>query len=391
MSAGVHIELDILFSMFCVLLYYQQKKHKVFDFLGTTTFNSLLWASICIMIVDGISWFFMGNLLPHSDLDLMLIQTVYYFIQVLLPYYFVIYCINTTGKKLSRLATLLLGTPVLITGVILAVNARTSFAFYVEDNMVLRGSGFALAIISPMLYVTAAMVLCTVFYLISRKSGDPEKKRIAFHMFVCLLICFTGAVSCAFINYISPWYSFVAALIYLYIQLHSHRERNLDALAYTDSLTGLKNYASYAHIKEKIERKLAENPDTEFAIAMMDVNNLKKTNDLHGHHAGDALIVSAAKLMCKTFSHSPVCRIGGDEFVAILENGDYEKREELYRQFMDEMKVTTFTAEDITLPLTVALGICKFDRTKHASFDDTFQEADSIMYENKAAQKCQRK
>ena len=140
MSAGVHIELEILFSMFCVLLYYQQKKHKVFDFLGTTTFNSLLWASICIMVVDGISWCFMGNLLPQSDLDLMLIQTVYYFIQVLLPYYFVIYCINTTGKKLSRFSTLLLGTPVLITGVILAVNARTSFAFYVEDNMVLRGS-----------------------------------------------------------------------------------------------------------------------------------------------------------------------------------------------------------------------------------------------------------
>ena len=37
MNAGIYIEMDILSSMFCILLFYQQKKHKVFDFLGSTT------------------------------------------------------------------------------------------------------------------------------------------------------------------------------------------------------------------------------------------------------------------------------------------------------------------------------------------------------------------
>ena len=119
----------------------------------------------------------------------------------------------------------------------------------------------------------------------------------------------------------SPWYVFVTALMYLYMQLHGYQEHSLDEMAFKDSLTGVKNHAAYSRIKEKMESKLQQDGNHRFAIAVMDVNNLKQVNDAIGHKAGDALIISAAKLLCDVFAHSPVCRIGGDEFVAISKKG----------------------------------------------------------------------
>ena len=386
MNIGIHIETDILSCLFCILLFSQQKRHKIFDFLGSTAFNSLLWASVGIMVVDIVSWFFMGSLIPHTDHHLMLVQTLYYLLQALLPLYFMVYCLNTTGKTLGKALSILMYLPVLFTLVMLTVNIRTGYAFYILDNPVIRGPGFMWAIIAPMIYLTISLILCLTFYFRSR-STSVEQRKIAFHMLMCVLISYLGALACTVINYISPWHVFVASLIYLYIQLHGHRERHLDVLAFTDSRTGLKNHAAYSIIKGKMEQKLLTDPHTRFAIAMMDINDLKKTNDIHGHKAGDALIICAAQLLCRVFEHSPVCRIGGDEFIAILEQSDYENRTELAQRFSDQMNITTFFANEQELPLTVALGICDYDPNRHFSFDDVFQEADSAMYENKALAK----
>ena len=383
MNVGIHVEANILSSLFCILLFFQQKRHKVFDFLGTTAFNSLLWASVFIMTLDIGSWLMMGNLIPHTDRDLLIIQSLYYLIQTLLPLYFLVYCINTTGRQLSKFNHCMMYLPVVCTAVILILNFFNGFAFYIQDNSVFRNSDFILAIAAPMLYLTNTLVLCITFYIRSLHDTE-EKQKISFHMLVCVSISMLGAIVCSFVSFVSPWHVFIASLIYLYMQLHGYRERSLDILAYTDSLTGVKNHAAYSHIKEKMEAKIRHDPHCSFAVAVMDVNNLKKTNDAYGHKAGDALIIGATRLMCTIFDHSPVCRIGGDEFVAILENSDYENRDELQQKFMKQMNVTTFFAGNEEHPLTAALGIAVYRSEFHTSFAEVFQEADTAMYENKA-------
>ena len=64
-------------------------------------------------------------------------------------------------------------------------------------------------------------------------------------------------------------------------------------------------------------------------VAVCDVNSLKAVNDTLGHKAGDEIIRRACSLICNTFKHSPVYRIGGDEFAVILSGRDYERRQEL--------------------------------------------------------------
>ena len=102
----------------------------------------------------------------------------------------------------------------------------------------------------------------------------------------------------------------------------------INGLAYRDALTGVKNKTAYQDTESRFEEEMRQGKP-EFAVVVLDINGLKKVNDTYGHDFGDMLIISACRLICKTFQHSPVYRIGGDEFVVILEKSDFDHYPEL--------------------------------------------------------------
>ena len=111
--------------------------------------------------------------------------------------------------------------------------------------------------------------------------------------------------------------------------------RNLTAarkMATIDSLTGIKNKHAYVQWEEKINEDIEEGKQEPFAVVVCDINNLKVVNDLYGHKEGDVCIRNACAKICGIFSHSPVFRIGGDEFVALLSGEDYCQRAKLMEQ-----------------------------------------------------------
>ena len=93
--------------------------------------------------------------------------------------------------------------------------------------------------------------------------------------------------------------------------------------ANVDPLTGVKNRHAYLVAEERRNLQIAEQRAPEFAIAILDVNDLKKINDTEGHKAGDQYIRDACRIVCEIFRHSPVFRLGGDEFAVIAQGGDY--------------------------------------------------------------------
>lgn len=379
LNIGIYLQMNLVSIFLCLLLYYQQKRHNAFSFLGTSAFNSILWTAIFIMTVDIISWLMVGGLLPHTPELLMLVQCVYYFLQAFLPLLFLEYGIGASKQASNLLFRILRYIPVAFTLVVLILNFNRRFAFGIVDGAVKRGDGFLFVILAPMLYLTLCLIFCAVFYFYT----SPERKKISFHMFICTLIAFIGAVLSALIPSLSPWHTFVFSLVYLYMQLHSDQERTLDLLAYTDSLTGLKNYAAYSHLKQLTNQKLTNDPDFRFAVAIMDINDLKKVNDAYGHTAGNELICRSSQFICDVFRHSPVCRIGGDEFIAILEHSDYENRDALKAQFEALLPQTTFSVDGQQLPISVALGISAYQPELHRSFNDVLHDADQAMYAHK--------
>ncbi len=161
-------------------------------------------------------------------------------------------------------------------------------------------------------------------------------------------------------------------------QEHASVLRTAKEIANKDPLTGVKSKHAYIEEEAALNDAIGGGTAVPFAIAVCDVNELKKTNDTMGHEAGDELICSASTEICNIFAHSPVYRYGGDEFVVILRGRDYENREELMSRLARENDVHRRLGGVI-----IACGISDYLPGKDDAVASVFRRADEAMYENK--------
>ncbi len=155
-------------------------------------------------------------------------------------------------------------------------------------------------------------------------------------------------------------------------------------LARRDELTGTRNKTALIELESSIQENINNGMTyLPFAFALCDLNNLKKVNDSQGHKAGDEYIVSAAKLLCDIFDHSPVFRIGGDEFVIFLRGDDYNARDEL----IDRLKKTSLANRESGSGPIIAAGLAVYDPESDSSVTDVLDRADHMMYKDKRSLK----
>ncbi len=152
---------------------------------------------------------------------------------------------------------------------------------------------------------------------------------------------------------------------------------NAQTKAHVDALTGIRNKTAYLELEAKMDKKIKEGCQQEFAITIFDVNNLKEINDTLGHQAGDDYIKQACRIICQKFKHSPVFRVGGDEFVAISEGEDYDNIEELISFFGEYNKEASRIGG-----IVIACGMVRY--TDEENMASLFKQADKKMYENKS-------
>ncbi len=164
----------------------------------------------------------------------------------------------------------------------------------------------------------------------------------------------------------------------------------LSELMQTDALTSLKNRTAFENAKKSLRNHYLAEDDLRFAAVMFDLNDLKKINDEYGHGAGDLYIKNSSELICNTFKHSPVFRVGGDEFVAIVKNSDYEIRYELLNSFREEIERLRTADVPPTKKISVASGMADFDEIENEDIETLFKKADDRMYENKREMKANR-
>ena len=157
----------------------------------------------------------------------------------------------------------------------------------------------------------------------------------------------------------------------------------LEIYVYRDKLTGLLNPAAYISKKAELDEQSNLNPDLNYAVVIFDANFLKKVNDNYGHEAGNEMLRHAAKVINEVFANSLVYRIGGDEFAAILENQDYDDREQLLVVFDKRSEAETYKAGKDTLTVSIARGIAVYKNGM--TFAEVSKEADDAMYVHKTA------
>ena len=154
-------------------------------------------------------------------------------------------------------------------------------------------------------------------------------------------------------------------------------------MAAVDSLTGIKNKHAYAHWEEDINGRIKAGVQEPFAIVVCDINDLKTANDMYGHKEGDICIKNACARICGVFGHSPVFRVGGDEFIVILTGEDYIQRQKL----LEKINALPKDLSKVRPGETISAGLAVYDNEKHPSVLSVAEEADKAMYEKKQALK----
>lgn len=150
-------------------------------------------------------------------------------------------------------------------------------------------------------------------------------------------------------------------------------------MATIDALTGVKNKYAYAQWEEQIDAQIDRGEQEAFAVVVCDINNMKIVNDLYGHSEGDECIKRACKKICNVFDHSPVFRVGGDEFVALLMGEDFARRAAL----MDAINALPDDRSRMKVGEAISAGMVEYLEGQHHSLKSVFAEADMAMYERK--------
>lgn len=146
-----------------------------------------------------------------------------------------------------------------------------------------------------------------------------------------------------------------------------------------DFLTGLLNKKSgELQIAEAIKRNRG-------CMAFIDLDNLKKTNDIMGHLAGDYAIKYVGEVLKKHSEGNVACRIGGDEFVLFITNvdekGAKKKVEEIILDFNTGKKDSTFLSFS-----SLSIGMCMTDTEDF--YADIIRKADKALYHIKQSGKA---
>ena len=149
-------------------------------------------------------------------------------------------------------------------------------------------------------------------------------------------------------------------------------------LAYTDSLTGVKNKHAYVEFEASIDNLIHDGKLDEFSLFIFDLNDLKKINDNFGHEVGDNYIIKSVNLIKKYFPNIDIYRYGGDEFILIVQNEEYKNRFETLKEFNEEIDKNVGGNEPI-----IAVGFSDYIKEKDNTLQAVFNRADDRMYSRK--------
>ena len=159
---------------------------------------------------------------------------------------------------------------------------------------------------------------------------------------------------------------------------HQKELASTKSLVYNDSLTGAQSKFAYAMMEEEIDKLIATNLITEFAVVVFDINGLKYINDTLGHEAGDKYIKDCYKIITDVYGDNKVYRFGGDEFVVLLQDEAYIKKDTLLLSFNNIIEKNLLEGNPV-----VSTGMSEFDIDIDNTYRAVFVRADKKMYERK--------
>ncbi|MCR4580724.1 MAG: GGDEF domain-containing protein [Treponema sp.] len=156
-----------------------------------------------------------------------------------------------------------------------------------------------------------------------------------------------------------------------------------------DALTGIRAGASFEKELNRLETE-RKNGQIEFGFAYVDLNDLGLINSHYGIEQGNAAVKKLCSIVCSVFSHSPVFRVGGDDFVAILYNEDYNNAKALVTEFNEKL-IQVDEAIEPWEDISAAVGIALYDQNMDGNAESLLNRSELNMQNCKKMMKARRK
>ena len=157
----------------------------------------------------------------------------------------------------------------------------------------------------------------------------------------------------------------------------------LESISTTDALTGISNRRSFDY-QLKIEVARSERYNSTLSCIMLDIDFFKNVNDTHGHNFGDEVLREIGRILRVSLRKHDFCaRYGGEEFVILLPETKHKEAYRVAEKLRELISRTTVTEGEISVNVTISLGVAELDLDKMKEETDLVEAADKALYKAK--------
>lgn len=161
-----------------------------------------------------------------------------------------------------------------------------------------------------------------------------------------------------------------------------HAVDKIKQVSDTDELTGLYNMRAFSAVLQRSFRQ-AVRYDHALSVVMIDSDNLKQVNDVHGHEAGNRLLQHLVRCVREQLRGSDVmARFGGDEFILMLPETNNKGAQEMAERIRQAIELSRFDVRTGDINVTVSLGVASYPEDG-GNLDVILDKADKAMYRAK--------
>ena len=246
-----------------------------------------------------------------------------------------------------------------------------------EDSFVYKAE--VLRYVNLSLQIVVYLIVSTYTFLAARKqSGSDKRRHLTIALFgLFMIVALTLQVFFPLLPMYSLGYLLGICVLHAFVvrDVLSYREEQVKI----DPLTGAFSKYAYQELWEDIETKISKNELKKFAMVMFDLNDLKLTNDTYGHEVGDQYLMDSYNLIKEYYPGVPLYRVGGDEFVALFLNGNFDSKEEYFKAFNKRIDENVKNKDRVI----ISSGMAEYDPDKDSSILTIFTRADRDMYARK--------
>lgn len=270
--------------------------------------------------------------------------------------------------------------PSILTFIILTMNhfgKYKNFVFFIdENNNYFRGKGV------PLIVFFNALLLIYSIVLTFKENKNLSKRIRTSIISADVLPLAVVSYQVFYCGIIYIWSFFALGILILYINIE------LKAVS-KDYLTNIYNRK---FVDEYIVYRMRKSPkENLFAVIMIDLDDFKNINDIHGHDEGDqALIITANILKKSVKSKDIVARFAGDEFLIVLDIDEITKLRKIIKRIKENFESFNYR-NNKPYQIKYSLGASIFNQKRHKTYEDILREVDNKMYKQKQRRKSLKK